>query len=43
MRTPAGDAVAPEVTPLALGAIIGKAMGELKSGKGKIPVLVMLQ
>jgi hypothetical protein len=49
LRTPTGDAAAgvtgravtPEVTPL--GAIIGKAMGEIKSGKGKIPVLVMLQ
>lgn len=27
----------------ALGAIIGKALGSLKKGKGKIPVLVMLQ
>jgi len=27
----------------AVGAIIGKALGSLKKGKGKIPVLVMLQ
>lgn len=27
----------------ALGAIIGKALGELRSGQGKIPVLLMLQ
>ncbi|WP_293024480.1 hypothetical protein [Moorena sp. SIO3I8] len=27
----------------AIGAIIGKALGSLSSGKGKIPVLVMLQ
>jgi hypothetical protein len=27
----------------AVGAIIGKALGSLKSGKGKIPVLVLLQ
>jgi hypothetical protein len=27
----------------ALGSIIGKALGSLKKGKGKIPVLVMLQ
>jgi hypothetical protein len=27
----------------AVGAIIGKALGSLKEGKGKIPVLVMLQ
>ena len=27
----------------AIGAIVGKALGEMKSGKGKIPVLVMLQ
>jgi hypothetical protein len=27
----------------AIGAIIGKAMGELRSGRGKIPVLVMMQ
>jgi len=27
----------------ATGAIIGKALGSLKKGKGKIPVLVMLQ
>lgn len=27
----------------AIGAIIGKALGSLKKGKGKIPVLVMLQ
>jgi hypothetical protein len=27
----------------AIGAIIGKAMGSLESGKGKIPVLVMMQ
>jgi hypothetical protein len=40
MRPPAGRAAA-AVEPL--GAIIGKAMGELKSGKGRIPVLVMLQ
>jgi hypothetical protein len=26
----------------AVGAIIGKALGSLKSGKGKIPVLVLL-
>jgi len=27
----------------ATGAIIGKALGSLKNGKGKIPVLVTLQ
>ncbi len=27
----------------AVGAIIGKALGSLKKGKGKIPILVMLQ
>lgn len=27
----------------AVGAIVGKALGNLKKGKGKIPVLVMLQ
>jgi hypothetical protein len=27
----------------AIGAIVGKALGSLKKGKGKIPVLVMLQ
>ena len=27
----------------AMGAIIGKALGSLKKGKGKIPVIVMLQ
>ena len=27
----------------AVGAIIGKALGPLAKGKGKIPVLVMLQ
>jgi hypothetical protein len=27
----------------AVGAILGKALGSLKKGKGKIPVLVMLQ
>ena len=27
----------------AIGAIIGKALSSLSSGKGKIPVLVMLQ
>jgi len=26
----------------AIGAIIGKALGALKSGQGKIPVLVLL-
>lgn len=31
----------PQVRPL--GTVIGKAMGRLKSGKGRIPVLVMLQ
>jgi hypothetical protein len=41
IRTPAGGAAASAVDPV--GAIIGKAMGELKSGKGRIPVLVMLQ
>jgi hypothetical protein len=29
--------------PKAVGAMIGKALGSLKKGKGKIPVLVMLQ
>ena len=27
----------------AVGAVIGKALGSLKNGKGKIPALVMLQ
>ena len=27
----------------ATGAIVGKALGSLKSGKGKIPVMVLLQ
>ncbi len=36
-----GTAAVPEVNPL--GAVIGKALGRLKSGKGKIPILVMLQ
>jgi len=27
----------------AFGAIVGKALGSLEKGKGKIPVLVMLQ